>query len=185
MPSRLYRLAHDAILSVLAECFVDAPLVERRLNGGGAALRLRGEVAPLDPPSSIFDPRTASPDPFLCFGRGDPNDVVLGAHKIMGSAQRRRRGAVLQHGSLLLRASSYAVEYPGLCDLAGLDARPDRLAEQVGSRIAATLGDEWVSGALTAGEEELAARLSHEKYSHLTWSGAESTCSKTSELQTT
>ena len=44
-------------------------------------------------------------EPFLCFQRRSPGDVLLGEHKICGSAQRRRNGAVLQHGSLLWRAS--------------------------------------------------------------------------------
>ena len=65
---------------------------------------------------------------FLCFGRGDSRDIVLHGHKIVGSAQRRRRGAVLQHGSLLLRRSEHAPSFPvcstwplcGPCDV-GLD----------------------------------------------------------------
>lgn len=52
---------------------------------------------------------------FLCFQRRSDGDVVSGAHKVLGSAQRRTRGAILQHGSLLLRASSLA---PGLAGVA-------------------------------------------------------------------
>src|SRR5262249_39204661 len=55
---------------------------------------------------------------FLCFGRGDLRDVVLKGHKIVGSAQRRRRGGILQHGSVLLRRSDHAPQFPGLLDLA-------------------------------------------------------------------
>ena len=40
------------------------------------------------------------------------------ASKIVGSAQRRRAGAVLQHGSLLLARSSRTPELPGVCDVA-------------------------------------------------------------------
>ena len=44
-------------------------------------------------------------EPFLCFQRRTPVDLVVGAHKVLGSAQRRTRAGLLQHGSLLLRAS--------------------------------------------------------------------------------
>lgn len=37
-----------------------------------------------------------------CFAGSACPDVVVGGRKLFGSAQRRRRGAVLQHGSLLL-----------------------------------------------------------------------------------
>ncbi|MBA3314285.1 MAG: lipoate--protein ligase family protein [Planctomycetaceae bacterium] len=55
---------------------------------------------------------------FLCFLRGDPRDIVVAGRKVVGSAQRRRRGAVLQHGSVLLRHSPLTPSVPGLLDLA-------------------------------------------------------------------
>ena len=48
-------------------------------------------------------------------------DAAGGERKIVGSAQRRRRGAVLQHGSLLAAASPAAPGLPGLAELCGLD----------------------------------------------------------------
>jgi lipoyl(octanoyl) transferase len=91
-PGRLYEVVHQRIIAVLAE------------QGIGAMLR--GAAQP---------GRDAA---FLCFGRGDPRDVVIRGNKIVGSAQRRRRGAILQHGSVLLRASEFAPQFPGLLDLA-------------------------------------------------------------------
>jgi lipoate-protein ligase A len=80
-------------------------------------------------------------DEFLCFGRGDDFDVVMGGNKVLGSAQRRRKGAVLQHGSLVLRASRWAREFPGVFDCAGRAVPEidliDRLAAAVGDRLAA------------------------------------------------
>ena len=54
---------------------------------------------------------------FLCFERRTLGDVVLGDSKVMGSAQRRYRGALLQHGSLLLRKSEHAPSLNGLAEL--------------------------------------------------------------------
>ena len=61
---------------------------------------------------------TTGREPFLCFQRRSPGDVLIGRTKICGSAQRRRNGAVLQHGSLLWRASPAAPELPGVADIA-------------------------------------------------------------------
>ncbi|NIL97049.1 MAG: lipoate--protein ligase family protein, partial [Planctomycetales bacterium] len=55
---------------------------------------------------------------FLCFLRRAAGDVLVGGTKIAGSAQRRRRGAVLQHGSVLLQTSESSPELAALNDLA-------------------------------------------------------------------
>lgn len=56
-------------------------------------------------------------DPFLCYHRRSPVDLVVGEHKIVGSAQRRTRQGLLQHGSLLLRRSVWTPDLLGLLDL--------------------------------------------------------------------
>jgi lipoate-protein ligase A len=62
---------------------------------------------------------TAS-EPFLCFQRRTAGDVVIGGCKVIGSAQRRGKGSLLQHGSILLGRSEFAPELPGIDDLAPL-----------------------------------------------------------------
>jgi lipoate-protein ligase A len=62
--------------------------------------------------------------PFLCFDDHDPEDVVAAGGKVVGSAQRRRSGAILQHGSILLRQSTLTREHRGICDLANLPVDP-------------------------------------------------------------
>ncbi|RMG38807.1 MAG: lipoate--protein ligase family protein [Planctomycetota bacterium] len=113
-PLRLYDAAHQAVVSVLRMRNVPA--------------RLRGAAT--------------SENPFLCFGRGDPRDVLVHGHKVMGSAQRRRRGAVLQHGALLLRRSVHAPQFPGLLDLIGRTDPPlhEGLDAAIGWAIASRLG---------------------------------------------
>ena len=53
----------------------------------------------------------------MCFQRRAPGDVLVKGEKIAGSAQRRCRGAVLQHGSVLLARSPAAPELDGLKEL--------------------------------------------------------------------
>jgi len=76
---------------------------------------------------------------FLCFSRGDRNDLLLQGVKIAGSAQRRRKGAVLQHGSILLRASQHALELPGISDLAPAFAPDDSIGKLLGRAIVSEL----------------------------------------------
>ncbi|MBI5865109.1 MAG: lipoate--protein ligase [Planctomycetes bacterium] len=79
-PATLYRLAHD--------CWRDAIAA-----AGGPAGSLASEDFPL--PS----PRTG---PFFCFEKPGRTDLLLGTAKVLGSAQRRIPGRVMQHGSLIL-----------------------------------------------------------------------------------
>lgn len=91
-PEVLYEAAHLALIRAFAS--------------RGVAARMRGTAD-----------RHADAA-FLCFRRGDARDVLVAGRKVAGSAQRRRRGAVLQHGSVLLRASALAADEPGVLDLA-------------------------------------------------------------------
>lgn len=104
-PLALYASAHRAIIGVLRTF--------------GLTSCLRGE-----------DIEDKSDHSFLCFSRADRNDIVVGSEKIVGSAQRRRRGAVLQHGSILLQRSQFAPDYCGVFDL-GLKAPLSDLRQAV------------------------------------------------------
>ncbi len=55
----------------------------------------------------------------LCFLHHTPGDLRIGRAKLAGSAQRRQRGALLQHGAVLLAASPFTPALPGVADLAG------------------------------------------------------------------
>jgi lipoate-protein ligase A len=63
------------------------------------------------------DKRETRDEPFLCFQRRASGDVVLNGSKIVGSAQRRLKDALLQHGSVLIGQSAAAPELPGLNQL--------------------------------------------------------------------
>ena len=78
--------------------------------------------------------------PFLCFQRRAPGDVLVGEVKIAGSAQRRYRGAVVQHGSILLERSASAPELPGLNDLDGGTLAQDDLVECLAAKTGRKVG---------------------------------------------
>ncbi len=78
--------------------------------------------------------------PFLCFTDQDPEDIIADGIKIVGSAQRRRSGAVLQHGSLLLKRSDLTPELPGAGDLAPIPADVQTWTSLIHRRIPEALG---------------------------------------------
>jgi lipoate-protein ligase A len=108
-------------------------------------------------------------EPFLCFQRRAVGDVLLGEHKIAGSAQRRRGGAILQHGSVLLARSPYAPELPGISDLCGRTVAFDQLVQPLADEIAASLQLRLCAADVTEAERTLAASLQDEKYSARSW----------------
>jgi lipoate-protein ligase A len=112
----LYRAVHEVIAGLL--------------RAQGVAAGRRGESARIE----------AGDHPFLCFLDRDPEDIVAAGSKLVGSAQRRRSGAVLQHGSVLLARSPTTPELPGASDLAPLS--PDRTAWSglLRDHLPATLG---------------------------------------------
>jgi lipoate-protein ligase A len=100
-------------------------------------------------------PAASGSESFFCFDRRAVGDLVMEAGgvagapaKIMGSAQRRLAGVVLQHGSLLLGSNPHLpreVRHPGIADLAGPNSAIDacdlargwvgRIADVLGTRV--------------------------------------------------
>ena len=103
-------------------------------------------------------------NPFLCFQRRSPGDVLVGTTKVAGSAQRRTKGAVLQHGSVLLGRSAAAPELDGLVELAGSAISSQLLVERWLERLSAELGLRWQDEPLTDNDRKRAAELVRDKY---------------------
>lgn len=58
-----------------------------------------------------------STNPFLCFQQHTPGDLTCRGHKVVGSAQRKYRHALMQHGGILLKTSEVTPQLPGIEDL--------------------------------------------------------------------
>jgi lipoate-protein ligase A len=106
---------------------------------------------------------------FLCFQRRTDEDLILSGYKIVGSAQRRSRGAVLQHGSLLLRASRCAPELPGVCDLTSKQLDAIALVDSVAEQLSELIGVRWNPGQLLPGERGNADRIVAERFAAVGW----------------
>jgi lipoate-protein ligase A len=88
---------------------------------------------------------------------------------VCGSAQRRRRGAILQHGSLILARSPHAPEVSGLWEVAGKklfrEPIPDRWSQAIADRLRLNL----VAGELSELELDATRTLALEKYTAGNW----------------
>lgn len=141
----LYRAVHRATAELLA--------------AQGVAVRRHGDVAP----------GAAASHPFLCFAGRDGEDLVADGVKLVGSAQRRRAGAVLQHSSLLLRRAEAVPELPGAADLADVSDDPLAWSGLLAGRLIHDLEMEpvpidWPDDLLAD-----ARRIEHEVYRNSEW----------------
>jgi lipoate-protein ligase A len=133
-------------------------------------------------------------DPFLCFQRRAFGDVLLVGEnkidedanrirepssgnvesstdgtKILGSAQRRYRSAILQHGSLLFEKSPCAPELAGLSDLTGIRISRESLLTELTNRLANTVEGRIFRAQCPVALELNAEQLTNDKYGCPTW----------------
>ncbi|HUY32596.1 MAG TPA: biotin/lipoate A/B protein ligase family protein [Pirellulales bacterium] len=108
-------------------------------------------------------------DPFLCFQRRGAGDVLAGGIKLAGSAQRRRRGAVLQHGSVLLARSDAAPELPGLASLIGACPSMREWIERAIGALSRSLRFQFDRGQITLPELARATTLAANPYGLTAW----------------
>jgi lipoate-protein ligase A len=150
-------------------------VVGRGLARGLLRLGLRVDVVPRERAA----PGVAAPA--FCFGRTAAYELAIDGRKLCGSAQRRRAGALLQHGTVLLDADPARLRavFPdapepdaALATLAGALGRRIAFAEVVDALaggLAAELGLALVPGGLSDDEARRAERLVGTKYGTAAW----------------
>jgi lipoate-protein ligase A len=106
---------------------------------------------------------------FLCFLHHTPGDLVLGGCKVVGSAQRKLRGAILQHGTILLSRSPFTPELPGITELAGRAIDESELKAGFLQELSRRYGWRFEPGGWTDEESGLARRIEREKYRTKDW----------------
>lgn len=141
-PNQMYAMVHDAVIACLALAGVDGSQC--------------GQT----------DDSTPTRGPFFCFARRHQFDVLVDGRKLAGSAQRRTRHALLQHGSIVLE-NRYEQQ-----PTAALDRPYEQAVELIGAslldRLADVTGETFTPGEWTA--EELAASQGlAPKYAGDTW----------------
>lgn len=140
--NRLYQHAHDAVIAALRPLQV-------------AASRC-----------GITDDSGAARGPFFCFERRHCLDVLLSGDKLAGSAQRRTKDAVLQHGSIVL-ANRFNQQLTATVDVP-FDEALAHIIECFPKEFEHVCGIRLEPGEWTAAELGLAAEV-ESKYAGAEW----------------
>lgn len=105
----------------------------------------------------------------LCFLHHTSGDLLIGGAKIAGSAQRKRRGALLQHGGILLAASPLAPQLPGIRELTGVDISSESLNAALREHFMRRTGWQVREADWSCAEQNRIDALIAEKYTQPAW----------------
>lgn len=127
--------------------------------------------------------------PTVCFAKAGGGDMLVDGRKIVGSAQMRREGAVLQHGSIPIRidlaehmeilgdagqnaqAQQQALRQAacGVADAIGRDISFEELGDSIVTGFAGALGCRLLAADLSEREQARASELLAAKYANDEW----------------
>ena len=157
---------------VLETYRVVAEALELGLREAGVDARARS-------PSTLPEREPGSTPTAACFGVLSTHEISVAGRKLVGSAQLRRGGAFLQHGSipwqldaaLLARVLGEPVDARRLTDLerAAPGLTPERLDRALVSGFEQRFGVQILPGALTEREALVATRLRAWKHLSAEW----------------
>jgi len=105
----------------------------------------------------------------LCFLHHTPGDLRIGPNKVVGSAQRRQRGAILQHGAVLLAASPHTPALPGVAERCGCRLSVIEVAGAVKECFVRRTGWRLQTADWTEEERRHMDGLAAQKYSQPAW----------------
>ena len=95
--------------------------------------------------------------------------MILGQSKVGGSAQRRLKKSLLQHGSILLKRSTSGPELAGLEDLSGVTLAPSEFVSAWTKRLSDTLETRLVEAVLSPQEHETAEKYRQKVFQNDEW----------------
>jgi lipoate-protein ligase A len=105
----------------------------------------------------------------LCFHHFAAGDLLIGPGKVVGSAQRKHRGALLQHGAILLARSTFTPSLPGIVELSGRRLSVEEVQAAVLAAFCHDTGWTAAAGEMTAQESEYVGELVARKYTAEAW----------------
>jgi lipoate-protein ligase A len=105
----------------------------------------------------------------LCFQQIAAGDLLCKGAKVVGSAQRKQRRCLLQHGAILLRHSEHTPQLPGICELAGGELLQENLVAALVTEMTKETGwlierQDWQSR-----EVQALGELAQRKYRSAIW----------------
>lgn len=105
-----------------------------------------------------------------CFDAAAPHELTLDGAKLVGNAQMRRDGTLLQQGSIRLApVEGQPAGVTSVQEALGRRPRRREVAEALVEGFAQAWGVDFRDGGLSPREEKLAQRLGREKHGAATW----------------
>ncbi len=159
------------------------------LVAGLKHLGMEAALAPGRPPTRKSRELSSA----ACFDSATPNEVTVDGRKVIGSAQVRKRGVLLQHGSIPLRIDRDAAvgcmnlgseavrkrvrrtlesKAAGLEEVAGRTFSPGEVAQALQQGFEETLGIAFREEGLSPGEKRQMQQLADERYRSDEWNRA-------------
>jgi lipoate-protein ligase A len=132
---------------------------------------IAGALGALGIPAGLHVPQRDS-GPFqgsLCFKHLTSGDVVVNTAKVVGSAQRKQQGALMQHGGILLARSPHAPVLPGIKELCGIELERNDLVAAILKAFRRRSGWSLSLEELSSKEIDLQFELKTAKYSQPSW----------------
>lgn len=108
--------------------------------------------------------------PFFCFAREHALDVMLRGEKLLGSSQRRKRHACLQHGSMILRRHYSQQRCGALLETAKgkieISSLMDDVTEYLGKKLSLRVMQGRLSQSEHRGMKQLLAKYGQAEWNH-------------------
>ncbi len=165
----MYRGVHSCVIASLREMNVASFAYRDTIKASFGSVDVSRLLAPELAPAGLRPSAIGRNEPFLCFERRTDEDLICGGYKILGSAQRRVRGGVVQHGSLLLSVSPHTSVLPGIVDLTAVNVKAGPLSQLISDRIGEAMSIRWQSGELSDAEREASTRSRADRYADAKW----------------
>lgn len=142
--SSSYEVISHAVINGLKTLGIDA-----RIRGSGNSVKSSSKVS-------------VRKEAFFCFSRPSKYDIVYDGKKLAGSAQRRKNGVLLHHGSILIDGQNPEGSI-SVNSVLGREIGMEELSGNIISGFESELSIELVEGELTKEEIELSLELSENK----------------------
>ena len=158
--SELYRLVHLCVIEILQSLGIESEIYGDTISDPNASV----EANQNDASTPTVDPHS-----FMCFDRRADGDIVIRGRKVVGSAQRRIKKALLQHGSILLKRSNYAPSLSGIVDLENCDFDSDEFSQMLAKRVFKCLRVQSLPGVINQLEKEAAKNAYSSQFNFEPW----------------
>lgn len=188
-----YRSISEGMVHGLIQLGLDAKMVSLRNKRNSSSNNTATNTATMPRPGRFevsWDGQEGGKNSAACFDAPSWYEVTVDGKKVVGSAQVRRMGVLLQHGSIpleleadklftCLRFSSarvrerakelFCAKATSIRSALGRPISFMEVSDALVAGIQEVLGVHIEVGELTPEEEELASKLAVEKYAHLEW----------------